>query len=552
MNLLVAFALRELPAAGTAREAVFIAEDEVTDMTSSALACTAAWSSSAHDPIGLARILIVEDEGIVAEDIADSLSSMGYVVVAIAPSGERAIEMADDFGPDLVLMDIRLAGAMDGIEAARRIRRDRDVPVIYLTAHSDKEITRRAKETEPFGYIIKPFKAPELRCAIEIALHKHEIDARLREREQWLATTLRSIGDGVVATDADQRIKFLNPAAEALTGWTNEEAVGKAIEQILSLVTERSRSPIASPVGSALATKAPAGLQRDALLVPRSGTAIPIEDVAAPILNDRGDVLGGVMVFRDVTERRRSEAEIRRLNDDLERRVVERTAQLELANRELESFSYSVAHDLRAPLRGIDGFSLALIEDHAANLGPEGLAHLHRVRTATGRMAQLIDDLLRLARVAKSDFSKQSVDLSKLARTVSLDVRAGHPERPAVFDIQDGISVTGDEHLLRIVLENLIGNAWKFTSKVGEAKIEFGRVEREEEGPALFVRDNGSGFNMQYADRLFGAFQRLHASSEFEGNGVGLAIVQRIIHRHGGRIWAESSVGHGATFYFVV
>jgi PAS domain S-box-containing protein len=521
-------------------------------MTASALTSTAARSRSTDDSIGLARILIVEDEAIVADDLADTLRSMGYVVVAIARSGEHAVEIAGDLVPDLVLMDIRLGGAMDGVEAAGRIRHNRDVPIIYLTAHSDKETTRRAKQTEPFGYIIKPFKAPELRCAIEIALHKHEIDARLREREQWLATTLRSIGDGVVATDAEHRIKFLNPVAEAITGWTSEEAIGKAVDEILSLVTERSRAPIASRVRSAVAAKGPAGLQHDALLVRRSGRAIPIEDVAAPILNDRGDLLGGVRVFRDVTERRRSEAEIRRVNDDLERRVVERTAQLELANRELESFSYSVAHDLRAPLRGIDRFSQALIEDHAASLSPEGLAHLRRVRSATARMAQLIDDLLGLARVANSDFSTQTVDLSKIARTVSLELRAGHAERPVVFDIQDGISVTGDERLLRIVLDNLIGNAWKFTSKTAGARIEFGRVEREEEGPALFVRDNGSGFNMQYADRLFGAFQRLHASSEFEGNGVGLAIVQRIIHRHGGRIWAESSVGHGATFYFAV
>ncbi|HWP34685.1 MAG TPA: ATP-binding protein, partial [Thermodesulfobacteriota bacterium] len=247
----------------------------------------------------------------------------------------------------------------------------------------------------------------------------------------------------------------------------------------------------------------------------------------------------------------RSEDRYRALSAELERRVAARTAQLELANRELEAFSYSVSHDLRAPLRSIDGFSQALLEDYEERLDADGREHLRRVRAASQRMAQLIDDLLGLARVARSELRREAVDLSALARDIVAELRGREPERPVVVEIADGLVTRGDPRLLRLALENLLGNAWKFTRGRTPARIAVG-VEQGEGEPAYFVRDNGAGFDMAYAGKLFGPFQRLHAAAEFEGNGIGLATVQRIVHRHGGRVWATGAVGQGATFYFTL
>ncbi|MDP9456594.1 MAG: hypothetical protein CYG60_06345 [Actinobacteria bacterium] len=235
--------------------------------------------------------------------------------------------------------------------------------------------------------------------------------------------------------------------------------------------------------------------------------------------------------------------------------LEEANRELEVTNRELEAFSYSVSHDLRAPLRSIDGFSQILLEDYADDLDEEGRDYLGRVRAASQRMGRLIDDLLGLSRVTRGALRRERLNLSSLAREVADGLRESRPDREVDFEIEDGIEVDGDPHLIRVALTNLLGNAFKFTEKEERARVSFGEDRRLSElgrVPVYYVRDNGAGFEMEYADKLFGAFQRLHGTDEFEGTGIGLATVQRIVHRHGGRVWAEGRVGHGASFFFTL
>jgi signal transduction histidine kinase len=250
-------------------------------------------------------------------------------------------------------------------------------------------------------------------------------------------------------------------------------------------------------------------------------------------------------------EIQRRDAELLESHALLERRVTERTAQLESMNKELEAFSYSVSHDLRAPLRTIDGFSQMLQEDYSGCLDDAGQDSLRRVRAAAQRMAHLIDDLLKLSRVTRAELSLEEVDLSALAQEVVEGLQRQSSKRTVRFDIAPGLKALADPRLLHVVLENLLDNAWKFTSGRDTAHIRFGTIPRED-GPAYFVRDNGAGFDMAYAGKLFGAFQRLHDAREFPGTGIGLATVQRVIHKHGGRVWAEGETGKGATFYFTL
>ena len=283
---------------------------------------------------------------------------------------------------------------------------------------------------------------------------------------------------------------------------------------------------------------------------------LALGDFTTPIDVPPGDEIGDLAREANLTADRlrdyREQADREALRAQTALVETRRQAQVaETANKELEAFSYSVSHDLRAPLRGIAGFSQALTEDEADKLSAKGHDYLKRIRAAAQRMGDLIDDLLRLSRVSRADFKKEPADLSALATVVGGELRKAHPDRDVEIIVQPTVTATADPRLVRILLENLVGNAWKFTSKTEHAKIEFGA--RDDAGERVyFVRDNGAGFDMSYADKLFGAFQRLHSDKEFAGTGIGLATVHRIVVRHGGRIWAEAAVGKGATFHFTL
>jgi len=318
----------------------------------------------------------------------------------------------------------------------------------------------------------------------------------------------------------------------------------------------------------ALATALQGQISRPVLALAETATAVSTRQdysVRAPKLG--ADELGVLTdAFNQMLDRiQDQDRELRRHATDLEERVEERThtlqernetlrrntAELLAANTELDAFAYSVSHDLRAPLRSIDGFSQVLLEDYATQLDEAGRDSLQRVRAATQRMGTLIDDLLKLARLTRSEMRTEVVDLSRIAGDIAAELHRSTPERQVEFTIAQGLEARGDTRLLRVAVENLLRNSWKYTAKQPQPRIEFGSVEGNGERVFL-VRDNGAGFDMQYADKLFGVFQRLHSATEFEGTGIGLATVHRIVTRHGGRIWAEGAVDQGATFYFTL
>jgi PAS domain S-box-containing protein len=349
----------------------------------------------------------------------------------------------------------------------------------------------------------------------------------------------------VLIRDLNDRIIFWNKGAELMYGWSSAEALEKTVYSLL-----QTEFPL--PLKQIKARLFAHGHWEGELVhTRRDGGRIVVTSHWVLDRADNETPRAILEVNNDITERREAEQEVRRLNEQLEKRVAERTAQLQAANKELEAFSYSVSHDLRAPLRHIDGFSLALLEDYGDKLDAVGQGYLQQVRGASQEMAQLIDDVLELARVTRSEMRREIVHLSELADRILHQMQATEPTRTVSVKVEAGLATYGDKRLLKIVLVNLLGNAWKFTSKRENAAITFAGEHKNDE-TVFFVRDNGAGFDMTFADKLFGAFQRLHMANEFEGTGIGLATIQRIVHRHGGRVWAEGSVNEGATFYFTL
>ncbi len=283
------------------------------------------------------KILVVEDEGIVSMHIQNSLKNLGYIISGAASSGEEAIEMAKKSWPDLVLMDIVLKGKMDGIEAAAQIRHKLNIPVIYLTAYGDESTLRRAKITEPFGYLLKPFKERELHIAIEIALYKHGIETRLKTVDQFLAILLQSIDDAIITTDVQGNITFLNSVAGALTGWNLEEAGSKNLTDVFRISDEKTHKIIDNPTSKIIRDNIDFTLYPDTILLSRDGNEIPIDGSGAPLMDEKGKNEGAIFIFRDISKRKRAEDEVRKLNIELEKRVLERTEELTRRNKELET-----------------------------------------------------------------------------------------------------------------------------------------------------------------------------------------------------------------------
>ena len=355
------------------------------------------------------------------------------------------------------------------------------------------------------------------------------------EQRLQLAAIVESSADAIVGCGLDGVIRSWNKGAERVFGHAADDVIGASIRILLPPGALADEPAL---IGR-LARGEPAA-SFEAVRRRKDGSDFEASVTLSPIRDSRGELVGASMAARDISERKRAEDEIQRAREAAE-----------AANRELEAFSTSVAHDLRAPLRAIDGFSRILVEDYGDVLDATARRHLERVRSAAEQMGRLIDGLLALGRVTQGSARREWVDLSLLARQTAEQLRESQPEREVEFVIGDGFREKGDSALIGAALENLMSNAWKFTRGRPDARIEFGSA-RENGQTIYFVRDNGAGFDMAFSSKLFGVFQRLHADGDFEGTGVGLATVQRIIHRHGGRIWAEGKVGDGACFRFTL
>ncbi len=375
--------------------------------------------------------------------------------------------------------------------------------------------------------------------------------AELARREQRLrkfALVTEQAPISVVITDVAGTIEYVNPKFSEITGYAAAEVLGRSPSLLKS-----GETPPQVFAEMWLCLRAGREWRGELRNRKKNGELFWEDTRIAPLKDDAGRITHFVAVKEDITARKQAEAERLGLNAELERRVAERTRQLTESNRELEAFSYSIAHDLRAPLRGINGFA-SLMEENCQDCGKgESLEYMGRIRRASLRMGSLMDDLLDLSRMARSEIRREALDLGAMARSVLDELAAAAPSRAVQVEIGAGLLASGDATLLRDVLENLLGNAWKFSAQRDPAHIAFGcRADAPDGETVFYVRDDGAGFDMRYADKLFGAFQRLHTTQEFAGNGIGLAMVRRIIGLHGGRVWAESAPDEGATFYFTL
>jgi PAS domain S-box-containing protein len=456
-------------------------------------------------------------------------------------------EMRRSLGAVLCITFILLLGSsLAALAIAARMQRVISDPILDLTRaakanseRGDYSARATARGADELGVLVAAFN--------EMLSQIQRRDAALRDSQQRLGLLVESTPLGVIVWDLEQRVLEWNKSAERIFGWSAEEARGRTAGLVVSAgVLEGQVKAVWEDL---LARRGGARFSNENIT--KDGRTIICDWYNTPLVGPDDKVIAVASMVDDVTDRRRAQDELRSLTEQLERRVTERTAELLNLNKELEAFSYSVSHDLRAPLRAINGFSRLLVTKHGGRLDGEGKDFLGRIGEAARRMAKIIDDLLDLSRVTRTAIQPVLIDVGALAGEVAAELKALQPERRVEVVIDAHSRVRGDANLLRLLLENLLWNAWKFTSKTASPRIEV-RARREGGRTVFSVRDNGAGFDPAFADKLFKPFSRLHSEAEFAGTGIGLATVARIIDRHGGRIWAEGAVGRGAVFHFIL
>nr|WP_290225980.1 hybrid sensor histidine kinase/response regulator [Trichocoleus desertorum] len=485
-----------------------------------------------------ARVLVVEDEIIVARTIANQLTQLGYNVVDIAASGVAALDKASRGRPNLVLMDIVLKGDMDGVTTANQIREQLDIPVVFLTAYADESTLQRAKVTQPFGYIVKPFNSGELRVAVELALYKHGLERDLRDNREYLATLLRSMSDAVIATDDQGQVTFMNPAAETLTGWSQTEAAGVAVNQVFQLVDEVTDLPVDNPVSQVLQANQVVYLPDFVALISKNGDYIPIGDCASPLRRASGEVNGVVVVFWDISDRRQTE---------VLQKALEKEREL---NRLKSQFVSTVSHEFRNPL--------AIIRTATELLDIQGLAmpeakmksYLQRIKAAVQSMNQLMEEVLFMGRVEADRLLLRpaTLDLEQFCRELIEECLVARSSvREIVFTSQaQATEAVMDENLLRHILTNLLNNAIKYSPT--DSPIYFRLTVTTEAQVVFQVQDQGIGIPGVDQAQLYESFYRASNAGNVQGTGLGLAIVKKCVDLHQGQIQVDSEVGVRTTF----
>jgi PAS domain S-box-containing protein len=490
------------------------------------------------------KILIVEDDLIIATDLEKRLKKIGYQVCGIAVSGKGATTLAAEEKPDLILMDIKIKGDSDGITTAYNIKKTLDVAIIYLTSYYDDSTLERAKITEPYGYILKPVDDVELITTIEMALYKHDVEKKIKDSEKWLSTTLKSIGEGVIATDNDGKVKFMNPVAEEWTGWKQVEILNKPLSDYFNIIDESSGDVLENPILAALDTKNHVKVSNNTILISRNGRERFILDSASPILDDSGTLMGAVLVFQDISERKKYEKELILAKEEAEN-----------SDKLKSEFLAQVSHEIRTPLNNILGFATLLKDEFEEKL-PKGLESAFDViHASSNRLIHTIELILNMSKLQTGNFEVKfsEIDLNEdILENLMLEFYVRAKDKNLEFIYQnDSVQswIFSDKFTCEQIFINIIDNAIKFTDS-GSININLSGCKNK---LVVTVKDSGIGIAPNYLPEIFNAFTQENSglSRRYEGTGLGLALVKKYVELNNAEIFVESKKGEGTEFRII-
>lgn len=508
----------------------------------------------------MSKILIVDDESVIALSYEKVLKSYGYDVVGIASNGDDALQKVSDLSPDLVLMDIVLNGEMDGVEVATKIYDNHNIPVIYITAHPNKDEINRVKITEPYGYMVKPVDVTELKSNIEMAIYKHKIEGKLRESEENFRAVAENAYDGILITNNQGQHLFSNQRAAEITGYPNEELLNMSI---YDLTHKNKHNNLKINLKNRVFGNENSPYETH--IINKENSDVPVEITGSRTIWQGQNA--EILIIRDISNRKKTKKHMQELlkqekvlTDELKvvnayltqtKDQLEKTIEkLKFSNRELEQFAYIASHDLQEPLRMVSSFTQLLEMKYGNKLDENAKEYIKFAVDGAKQMEVLINDLLAYSRVTTYDDRFKEVNLEKILDEVIFNMEFDIRDNHVAINHDPLPSIYGDYSQMKQVFQNLIGNAIKYKgSKM--PKINISAQEKDNEW--LFsVKDNGIGIDPEYSRLIFKIFKRLHTREEYEGTGIGLAITDRIVSHHGGKIWVESKLGEGSSFYFTI